>query len=119
MLAGDCVGVSGVGDCVGTGWSPNWLPPLAFSSFVDGVLNSLDEVVCPFCVLDRVEALPNPQQPPGFNRQKYQRIRGFLSGLNCFADPAAQPGHTHLFDFGGENVWPARPDPPGPDERGF
>ena len=113
MQAGTCSGLTGIGDCVNTGWSPNWLAPSTFSQQIDPLFLAADEVVCPYCVLDRAESA----RIPGFNKQKYARIKAILDGLNCFANPAAQPAHVHRFDFSSETVWDTNPTAIGPTDR--
>ena len=118
MQAGTCAGVTGIGDCVNTGWTPQWLPPLAFSAQVDSLLASTSEIVCPYCVLERAEA----SRIPGFNKNKYNRLRAMLDAFYCMQVGGSQStSHTHLFDFQNEDMTSARPhdQPPGQDERGY
>jgi hypothetical protein len=117
MQSGACAGVSGSGDCLRSGWSPYWLPPLAFAAQVDSLLSSLDEIVCPFCITERAVGVL-----PGFNRAKANRVIAALSGLNCMQVGHPQPsaGHTHLFDFVNENMANmSRSNVPAQGERGY
>jgi hypothetical protein len=115
MLAGACAGVTGTGDCIRSGWSPNWLPPSAFSDEVDGLLSSLAECVCPYCIVER--AVGNV---PGFNRAKANRLMALLDTFNCLrAQGSRSTGHTHLYDFANEQLFAARATPPTQSERGY
>lgn len=116
MLAGTCAGVTGTGDCVRSGFSPYWLPPIAFADRIEGLLSSLDEIVCPFCITERAVGVI-----PGFNRAKADRVIAALSALNCM-QPGNQPspGHTHLFDWVAEDMANlSRNTIPQPGERGY
>jgi hypothetical protein len=115
MLSGTCAGVTGSGDCIRSGWSPFWLPPVAFAAQVDGLLANINEIVCPFCIVER--AVGNV---PGFNRAKANRVFAFLDNLHCLdAAGSRAVGHTHLFDFVNEQLDQARATPPSQSERGY
>lgn len=114
MRAGVCAGVTGSGDCVSTGWSPNWLAPLAWANQLEALVGSA--TVCPFCVVRRARAAG----VPGFNQQKANRIIAFLSGLHCMSPGGSRStGHTHLFDFVNEALSFSRDQPPADGERGY
>jgi hypothetical protein len=116
MNAGTCAGVTGVGDCIRSGFSPYWLPPLTFADQVES-LHAVGEIVCPFCITERAVGVL-----PGFNRTKANRIIAALSGLNCMQVGHPQPsaGHTHLFDFVNENMANmSRSNVPAQGERGY
>jgi hypothetical protein len=104
---GTCTGRTGIGDCAYTGWSCAWqladTVPQQFRDLVDGLVNG--QVVCMYCVLDRAD----DAKIPGFNKQKYNRIKGKIGGINCGNRDAGSPQetHGHIFDMDGEVVWPA------------
>jgi hypothetical protein len=114
MRAGPCDGVTGSGDCVSTGWSPNWLSPLAWANQVEALVGT--DTVCPFCVVERaIDA-----RVPGFSRQKVNRIKAFLAGLHCMSVNGSRTlGHTHLFDFQNEVLDQSRELQPQVGERGY
>lgn len=114
MRAGPCVGVTGTGDCAGSGWSPHWLAPLAWASQVESLVGSA--TVCPFCVVERAIAA----RVPGFNRQRVNRIKAILAGFNCMKNSGATGvGHCHLYDFVNETLGTARSGLPADGERGY
>ena len=137
MEAGICIGVTGIGDCSGTGWTPNYLLDNTLLGYVGAysliateqqvimggrvTVTVFTETVCPYCLLDRADAAGIP----GFNNQKYARIKSYLDGLYCLSrnwalsHPRRWPTHTHEFNFVTEDVWPARSDKPQLGERGF
>ena len=114
MLAGTCVGAVPANGCQYSGWSPNWLPPRTdWDGIIAGLLNAPDEIVCPYCMIDRGRSA----NVPGFSNQKANRLRTMLNGLWCLrADGSRSPGHCHLFAFSAEDFSRSRNEPPAPGE---
>jgi len=114
MDAGPCAGVTGSGDCVNTGWSPNWLSPLAWATQVEALVGV--DTVCPFCVMQRARNA----NVPGFSNQKVNRITAALGAFYCMRLNGSRTlGHTHLYDFQNETLNASRPEPPADGERGY
>lgn len=114
MRAGTCDGVTGIGDCINTGWSPNWLSPIAWADQVEALVGT--DTVCPYCVVERADAA----RVPGWNNSKRNRVLAVLAGFYCFNIGGSHSiGHTHLFDFQNENLTSSRANPPGQSERGY
>jgi hypothetical protein len=114
MRAGPCAG-TGTGPCQNSGWSPNWLPPLAWADHVEALVGS--ETVCPFCVARRARAAGIP----GFSNQKLNRILNALTRFYCMSPTGSRSvDHTHLLDYVNE-TWGSRGSlqPPGDGERGY
>lgn len=117
MRAGPCDGVTGTGDCVNSGWSPNWLAPLAWADQVEALVGT--DTVCPFCVVERAFA---PPRVPGFTRTKVNRIKGILAAFNCMRPTGSRSvGHVHLYDFETESLHVCRghAQPIVDGERGY
>lgn len=115
MRAGVCAGVTGTGDCAGSGWSPNWLPPLAWANTAESLVGS--DTVCPFCVARRARNAG----VTGFNQQKVNRLLAFLGGLHCMKATVGSHsvGHCHLFDYANEQLTASRTAAPADGERGY
>ena len=115
MRSGVCVGAVLANGCQYRGWSPHWLPPRAdWDAVVARLLNDPDEIVCPYCLIDRARTA----RLAGFNAQKAARLRAMLDGWWCLSvDGSRSTGHTHLVRFADEDLSRARAEPPVAGER--
>ncbi len=115
MQAGACVGAVPANGCQHRGWSPFWLPPRAdWDAIVARLLNDPDEIVCPYCLVDRALAA----RLAGFNAQKASRLRARLDAWHCLKVVGSRStGHTHLTRWADEDLTLSRDAPPAPGER--
>lgn len=112
MQRGDCIGVTGAGDCEGIGWTPAWwVEGALLTAEVDALVPEADDRVCPFCVTQRARDANIINQP------RRNAIRAALFGLHCFANPAFRPDHVHVFNLDDELSWTTRSHPAAPTRQ--